>query len=595
MNHSIIKKTYTICVCLLLLINSACKEVKSDHQPIKTNPISNLESYYKANLKKSFLYLDCIQTSSDTNERKYFYRQARKSFKLAEPVLSYIDKENYKTLNSPNLLRIQEEDATDIKVRKPIGFQVIEENLFSETPNNKQILIVSKQTSDRIKFIYNNTHLKLKEHNLLWMLRDAILRIATTGLSNFDSPALGQSLKESSFVYNSISQIITIHKDRFNNIEIYNDWLHEIQNSQNLLSEDFDNFDRFNFIQNHTNKQLELWNKTAKDWQVNFPFSLATQNEFNSLFSNEMFNINYFSDHNSDTIYLSDKIALGKQLFNDNKLSANNSMSCATCHIKEKGFTDGRKTFDKNQIRNTPTIAYAGLQKAFFYDNRAGSLEGQIVGVITNHNEFDSNLETLENIVSTDPYYKARFDSLYTKSTTDENIRHAIASYVRTLNKFNSKFDNNLNKTENNLTASEKKGFNLFMGKAACATCHFPPLFNGTVPPNFNESELEIIGVPKSNKNQKLDTDLGRYTIYHTDERKGAFKTPTVRNISKTAPYMHNGAYHTLEEVLDFYNQGGGKGLGFDVPHQTLPFDNLDLSEKEIKDIIAFLKTLSDQ
>ena len=360
------------------------------------------------------------------------------------------------------------------------------------------------------------------------------------------------------------------------------------------MNSDFDNFDRFSFIQNHTNKQLELWNKTAKDWRVNFPFSLATQNEFNSLFSKEVFNINYFSDHNSDTIYLAAKIELGKKLFNDKKLSAKNSMSCATCHIKEKGFTDRRKTFDRNQIRNTPTITYAGLQKAFFYDNRAGSLEGQIVGVVTNHHEFDSNLETLENIVSTNLYYKATFDSLYTKSATDQNIRHAIASYIRTLNKFNSKFDQNINKTENNLTASEKKGFNLFMGKAACATCHFPPLFNGTVPPNFNESELEIIGVPRTNKNQKLDTDLGRYTIFYTDERKGAFKTPTVRNISLTAPYMHNGIYNNLEEVLDFYNQGGGKGLGFDVPHQTLPFESLNLSENEIKDIIAFLKTLTD-
>jgi len=584
-----------MCVCLLLLINSACREEKSNHQPIKTSPLSNLESYYKANLKKSFLYLDSIQSTESSQQNKEFYLLARKHFKLSEPILSYLDKENYKTLNSPNLLRIQEEDATDIKVRNPIGFQVIEENLFSDFPKDKQIFIVSKQTSGRIKFIYHNTHIKLKEHNLLWLIRDAILRIATTGLSNFDSPVLGQSLKESTFVYQSISEIITLYKERFDNIEIYNDWLYEIQKAQNVLSEDFDEFDRFNFIQNHTHKQLELWNKTVTDWQVNFPFSLATQNEFNSLFSNEMFNINYFSDHNSDTIHLTEKIALGKQLFNDKKLSANNSLSCASCHIKEKGFTDGRKTFERNQIRNTPTIAYAGLQKAFFYDNRAGSLEGQIVGVITNHNEFDSNLEILENIVSSNPYYKARFDSLYTKSITDENIRHAIASYVRTLNKFNSRFDNNINKTENNLTESEKKGFNLFMGKAACATCHFPPLFNGTVPPNFNESELEIIGVPKSNKNQKLDTDLGRYTIYHTDARKGAFKTPTVRNISKTAPYMHNGAYNTLEEVLDFYNQGGGKGLGFDVPHQTLPFDHLDLSEKEIKDIIAFLKTLSDQ
>jgi len=132
------------------------------------------------------------------------------------------------------------------------------------------------------------------------------------------------------------------------------------------------------------------------------------------------------------------------------------------------------------------------------------------------------------------------------------------------------------------------------MGKALCATCHFMPLTNGSVPPFFTETEKEVIGVPKESNNKELDTDTGFYWVYNENLHKGMFKTPTIRNIELTAPYMHNGVYNTLEEVKNFYNKGGGSGLGFNVPHQTLPFDHLNLSEQEIQDIITFMKTLTD-
>jgi len=132
------------------------------------------------------------------------------------------------------------------------------------------------------------------------------------------------------------------------------------------------------------------------------------------------------------------------------------------------------------------------------------------------------------------------------------------------------------------------------MGKALCATCHFMPLTNGTVPPFFTETEKEVIGVPETKANKKLDNDLGFYWKFKEDLHKGMFKTPTVRNAAVTAPYMHNGVYSTLEEVIDFYVQGGGGGMGFDLPHQTLPFDILELTEQDKKDLVAFIKTLTD-
>jgi cytochrome c peroxidase len=143
-------------------------------------------------------------------------------------------------------------------------------------------------------------------------------------------------------------------------------------------------------------------------------------------------------------------------------------------------------------------------------------------------------------------------------------------------------------------TDEERLGMNLYMGKALCATCHFVPLTNGTVPPLFLETEKEVIGVPKTAANKELDDDVGFYTVFKEDIHKYMFKTPTVRNAELTAPYMHNGAYNTLEQVMDFYNKGGGGGLGFDLPHQTLPFDNLNLSEEEIDALVAFTKTFTD-
>jgi cytochrome c peroxidase len=145
------------------------------------------------------------------------------------------------------------------------------------------------------------------------------------------------------------------------------------------------------------------------------------------------------------------------------------------------------------------------------------------------------------------------------------------------------------------MTDEEILGFNLFMGKALCASCHFMPLTNGTVPPFFSETEREVIGVPKTAQNEVWDDDPGFYVMYKEPAHWGMFKTPTVRNVEVTAPYMHNGIYETLEEVVDFYNQGGGTGLGFDIPHQTLPFDNLDLSQKEQKALVAYMKTLTDE
>jgi cytochrome c peroxidase len=146
------------------------------------------------------------------------------------------------------------------------------------------------------------------------------------------------------------------------------------------------------------------------------------------------------------------------------------------------------------------------------------------------------------------------------------------------------------------LNQNEINGFNLFMGKAKCGTCHFMPLFSGAKPPRYYYNESEVIGVPdtKNKVNAILDEDEGRFAVTGIPIHKFAFKTNTLRNIALTAPYMHNGVFKTLDEVLEFYNNGGGKGLKIAPGNQTLPFEKLNLSKTEQQYIISFLKTLTD-
>jgi cytochrome c peroxidase len=297
-----------------------------------------------------------------------------------------------------------------------------------------------------------------------------------------------------------------------------------------------------------------------------------------------------------------EKVALGKVLFNDASLSRSNSLSCATCHNAKKSFTDGKVTSLSNIHgngfkRNSPTLLYSAFQKAFFYDLRSQDLENQIESVMKSPDEFNLSPKEILSKVSKSKETALMFSKAFPdkKQITPYEIRNAIASYVRSLMPFNAKIDHYFAGTAS-LSESETSGFNLFAGKAKCATCHFIPVYNGTVPPWYNNSESEVIGVPKSIawKNATIDPDEGRYQFNQIEQLRFSFKTPTVRNIEKTAPYMHNGVYSTLEDVIKFYELGGGNGIGLKLPYQTLPFDNLQLTESEKQDIINFLKTLTD-
>jgi cytochrome c peroxidase len=364
----------------------------------------------------------------------------------------------------------------------------------------------------------------------------------------------------------------------------------------------FDTFDRMEFITRYANlvSARLLAYQRALGYEP-FGERRALRGDAATLFDKDAFDPDFFAP-DPGAYATPEKVALGARLFYDPLLSSDNSRSCATCHQPEKGFTDRlprSASFTRGQFikRNAPTLLNAGLQHAQFYDSRSTTLEHQAGEVVENEEEMHGSLAEAVRQLHRQPAYVAQFKGAFremTDSIRPPFIQNAIASYVRSLTSLDAPFDRYVRGDGSAMTAEAVQGFNLFMGKAKCGTCHFMPLFNGTVPPAFRHTESEVLGVPATADGKTLDGDPGRFAIDAFPQFKNAFKTPTVRNVARTAPYMHNGVYRTLEEVVDFYNEGGGAGLGLDVPNQTLPGDKLDLDDREKKALVAFMKTLTD-
>ena len=281
-----------------------------------------------------------------------------------------------------------------------------------------------------------------------------------------------------------------------------------------------------------------------------------------------------------------EKIKLGRLLFFDKRLSANNTIACASCHIPALAFTDGQpvSTGIHNQQggRSAPTAINRGFSVAQFWDGRAATLEDQSIGPFANLIEHGFvNHDQLVTKITGIQGYKRLFKNLYGSSTiTKEQIGKAIATFQRTLISGNSSFDRfDYDGDEKAISESAKRGKNLFFDKARCNLCHM-----GT---NFSDEKFHNIGIGWDDS----DTlDLGRYRVSKNEKDLGAFKTPTLREISKTAPYMHDGRFASLEEVIEHYNKGGVKNPFLD--NQLIP---LNLTKSEVKDLIAMLRSLEGE
>src|SRR5450432_3402696 len=369
-------------------------------------------------------------------------------------------------------------------------------------------------------------------------------------------------------------------------------------------SPDFNGFDRMEFITAYCNPITTGIAVLENKLNIHvIRYNRLLNQDAKTLFDSNAFNVNaYAPDHSS--FISNDKIQLGKKLFSDPILSGSGKRSCQSCHQPEKAFTDGlvkNTVIDETALlgRNTPTLINAALQPALFYDSRVGTLEDQSHTVVQSNTEMHGSMQLSVQQLWKDTMYRRLFLSAFPQGDRNRidtfEVMNAIGSFIRSLTFLNSRFDEYMRGNKTAMNAVEINGFNLFMGKAKCATCHYMPLFNGTFPPRFVKIESEVIGVPESSTKNSIDPDLGRFNIVKVESFRHAFKTPTVRNAARTAPYMHNGAFTTLKQVVDFYDKGGGVGLGIKINNQTLPFDKLDLSEKERDDLVAFIKSLDSK
>lgn len=344
---------------------------------------------------------------------------------------------------------------------------------------------------------------------------------------------------------------------------------------------------------NSVTKSLNAVQERLQIPYFNEPRLLASN--ASSLFDSSVWNTWYYSSNYrkpENTVVLE---KLGEALFYEPLLSGNNIRTCASCHQPEKAFTDGlpkNKSFDGKKVilRNTPSILFSALQASQFADTRVAYLEDQAKQVIENPEEMHGNLTKAIRKLKRQKIYDSLFYHAYgEKEPTEIQLQTAIAAYIRAQSVLNSSFDEYMQGNKKAISTSAVKGFNLFMGKAKCGTCHFMPLFNGTIPPNFSKIETEVLGVPeKFSLPYTLDKDLGKYNIVSAVPYQHSFKTSTARNAAFTAPYMHNGAIKSLDELIEFYDKGGGVGLGLVVPNQTLPPDPLHLTKEEKLSLIDF-------
>lgn len=565
----------------------------------KEQAIAQLRQHIAAEVDDFEIYVtDSLQSllAPSTEQRKLVsvFKTLRSKYKKFEWVVEYYMPSIARFVNGAPLPEIEQ---PEVVVQEPHGLQVMEALVLEDTIDYAALQHETALLKSHCISIKDNIEAGgFTQEQLYDAIKKQVFRIVTLGIIGFDAPAVKTGLSEAAVSLSALTAITPFLEGR-------SDLNKKINAAVRYLNHnpDFDTFNRMVFIKDYANpitRTLMVQQQQAGIAPIRLQGLLKSSAP--TLFDEGIFDT-YFQESGSIDPSLNEKIALGKTLFYDNILSTSKKRSCATCHNPALYFTDGvakNRALNANKTlqRNTPTLLNAALQTAMFYDLRSPSLEHQASDVISNKDEMHGDLNQAIRALSSDTSYMKQFKNAYqVNMVTKESILAAIASYVKSLVGLNSRFDAYMRGNNQAMNKEEIEGFNLFTGKAKCASCHFIPLFNGVVPPAFAKTESEVLGIPLTADGRKMDTDTGRFKIINVAPYMHAFKTTTVRNTGMTAPYMHNGVYKTLEEVVDFYDKGGGIGLGLQVENQTLSDEPLNLTPKEKQLLIAFIHTLTDK
>jgi len=551
----------------------------------------------------------------DWKKNRTAFYTARIAFKRVEMIMSYLDPEFVKDHINGAPLPHTERKAPNLVVIAPSGFQIIDETIIEQNLTDFRKLS-SKLNLKVTEFQQYLSAVKLTERMVFESMRLELVRVAALGITGFDTPSEVNALKEAETAMLTLKKTIAIY-NRYLSVDQVEKVTSIFLKSEAYFNENnFAEFNRFGFIKDvinelyktllHYQKSLQI---ETRDLTTDLAFS--TNYSAENIFDTDFLNFKYYSKYSSAGVE-EERIELGKTLFFDPILSGNNERACASCHHPDLAFTDGQKTsiaFNKtNQLqRNSPTLMNSVFNTRFFWDARATTPEDQIEHVLFNPDELNSNYEALIEKLNTSTVYITEFKKAYpelqdvrSKPISRYTIVASITAYIQSLRSFNSQFDQAIKGERKPANQQIETGFNIFTGKGKCATCHFIPTFAGNVPPLYIDTETEVLAVPAINNFQKaeIDSDMGRYANGRphekTDYNKNAFKTPSLRNIALTAPYMHNGVFNTLDEVIEFYNIGGGHAWGIAPENTTLAPDSLHLSTSEIQDLIIFLEALTD-
>jgi cytochrome c peroxidase len=300
------------------------------------------------------------------------------------------------------------------------------------------------------------------------------------------------------------------------------------------------------------------------------------------------------------------KVALGKQLFSDNRLSGDSSLSCRTCHLPDHGFAVpqplGPAYPSQHERRNSPALVNVAYNQPLIWDGRAPNLDKQALGPVKNILHMNNNVDLLvEQLKASDDYRDAFHKAYGDTAISGERIAAALASFERTLVFDDSPLDRYMDGDRAALDDAEKRGLGLFLGKAKCTQCHLGPnltdngFHNLGVPDQSVVSDPQILAAIRFDARRmglegwaELEHDPGREAVTKDPADRGKFRTMGLRNIESSAPYMHNGALATLEDVVAFYNRGGG-----DDPNKSPLITPLGLSDDESHDLVAFLRALT--
>jgi cytochrome c peroxidase len=273
------------------------------------------------------------------------------------------------------------------------------------------------------------------------------------------------------------------------------------------------------------------------------------------------------------------KVALGKQLYFDGRLSRDNKVSCASCHDPAKGYSNAARfaTGVEGKVggRSAPTIINSAYYRFQFWDGREPSLEAQALGPIQNPIEMNMTLKEVVAKLNAIEGYRKQFQAVFKSDVTSDGIAKAVAAFERTILSGNAPYDRFKAGDKNAMSESAQRGMKLFFNKAHCSACHSGP--------NFTDNGFHNIGVGIGKDGKAKDK--GRFAVSNSAEDIGSFKTPTLREIARTAPYMHDGSEKTLEDVVDHYDKGGVKNDQLD--EEIYP---RKLTAQEKKDLVTFMK-----